>query len=214
MIGGVALERLLTGDVRNMPPALPDSFSDGCNGCPFAKLSAGQSEAEIAHDRAEAYFDCSLVGEERIWGEDPKCKIADWQRRAREELARDACPPDHEALERLRLMPDSEIDTSDIPEQLDWSGAERGRFARYPGRGFLEELRPQIQRAQWEPNEISPGRWQAMRETGDGLSRYRHFDTAVEDDEGGLAQRKAMIYPSRGQCETRCFELNRRLRIG
>jgi len=195
MIGGVALERLLTGDVRNMPPALPDSFSDGCNGCPFAKLSAGQSEAEIAHDRAEAYFDCSLVGEERIWGEDPKCKIADWQRRAREELARDACPPDPAVIAQLR-----EAGKAFDPTCRPWP--------------HNSDLEPEIQRARWEPNEISPGKWQAMRETGDGLSRYRHFDTAVEDDEGGLAQRKAMIYPSRGQCETRCFELNRRLRIG
>lgn len=28
----------------------------------------------------------------------------------------------------LEAMPDSEIDTSDIPEVTDWSGARRGRF--------------------------------------------------------------------------------------
>lgn len=32
-------------------------------------------------------------------------------------------------LKRLALLRDDEIDTSDIPETLDWSGAERGRFA-------------------------------------------------------------------------------------
>lgn len=31
-------------------------------------------------------------------------------------------------LAALEAMPDSEIDTSDIPETLDWSGAERGKF--------------------------------------------------------------------------------------
>lgn len=31
-----------------------------------------------------------------------------------------------EQLERLAAMPDSEIDTSDIPEILDWRGAIRG----------------------------------------------------------------------------------------
>ncbi len=31
-----------------------------------------------------------------------------------------------EQLERLAAMPDSEIDTSDIPEVLDWRGAIRG----------------------------------------------------------------------------------------
>ena len=33
-------------------------------------------------------------------------------------------------LERLRNMPDEEIDTSDAPEILDWSGAVRGMFYR------------------------------------------------------------------------------------
>ena len=33
-------------------------------------------------------------------------------------------------LERLRNMPDEEIDTSDAPEILDWSNAKRGMFYR------------------------------------------------------------------------------------
>ncbi len=33
-------------------------------------------------------------------------------------------------LDRLRNMPDEEIDTSDAPEILDWSGAVRGMFYR------------------------------------------------------------------------------------
>ena len=33
-------------------------------------------------------------------------------------------------LERLRNQPAHEIDTSDIPETLDWSGVERGKFYR------------------------------------------------------------------------------------
>lgn len=33
-------------------------------------------------------------------------------------------------LERLRNMSDDEIDTSDIPETLDWTGAVRGMFYR------------------------------------------------------------------------------------
>jgi len=31
-------------------------------------------------------------------------------------------------LNKVAAMPDSEIDFSDIPEQLDWSGAKRGMF--------------------------------------------------------------------------------------
>ena len=33
-------------------------------------------------------------------------------------------------LKALRAMRDEDIDTSDIPEKLDWSGAVRGRFYR------------------------------------------------------------------------------------
>ncbi|MDK9720055.1 MAG: hypothetical protein OEL53_02620 [Rhodospirillales bacterium] len=33
-------------------------------------------------------------------------------------------------LAALAAMPDEMIDTSDIPEVLDWSQAERGRFLR------------------------------------------------------------------------------------
>lgn len=37
-------------------------------------------------------------------------------------------------MNQLAAMPDSEIDTSDIPEVTDWSGAERGKFVpRYVG---------------------------------------------------------------------------------
>jgi uncharacterized protein (DUF4415 family) len=35
-----------------------------------------------------------------------------------------------ERLERLAAKPDAEIDTSDIPEVLDWSGAVRGGLYR------------------------------------------------------------------------------------
>ena len=34
----------------------------------------------------------------------------------------------HLSLGDLAAMPDSEIDTSDIPEDTDWSAAERGKF--------------------------------------------------------------------------------------
>ncbi len=33
-------------------------------------------------------------------------------------------------MKALAAMPDEEIDTSDIPEILDWSGAKRGLFYR------------------------------------------------------------------------------------
>jgi uncharacterized protein (DUF4415 family) len=40
--------------------------------------------------------------------------------------------PSHlrDELTALEAMVDSDIDTSDIPEVIDWSGAERGRFYR------------------------------------------------------------------------------------
>lgn len=47
-------------------------------------------------------------------------------KRARVELTQQQ----KEDLERLRNMPDEEIDTSDAPEILDWSNAKRGMFYR------------------------------------------------------------------------------------
>ena len=32
------------------------------------------------------------------------------------------------SLKKLEMMKESDIDTSDIPEQLDWKGAKRGVF--------------------------------------------------------------------------------------
>ncbi len=40
-------------------------------------------------------------------------------------------------IEALEALPDEEIDTSDIPEILDWSGARRGLLYR-PLEGGLE----------------------------------------------------------------------------
>ena len=40
-------------------------------------------------------------------------------------------PPDIQAeLRALDSLPDDEIDTTDIPETLDWTGARRGVFQR------------------------------------------------------------------------------------
>ena len=39
-------------------------------------------------------------------------------------------PPLDEQISVLRQLKDSEIDFSDVPEILDWSGAVRGKFYR------------------------------------------------------------------------------------
>ena len=38
-------------------------------------------------------------------------------------------------IEALKALPDDRINTDDIPEILDWSGARRGVFYRPNGRG-------------------------------------------------------------------------------
>lgn len=59
----------------------------------------------------------------------------------------------HEAeLAALREMPDDQIDTSDIPEQTDWSGAERGKFTRQVTLTDVEEF---IQNAPAAPDLAS-----------------------------------------------------------
>ncbi len=39
-------------------------------------------------------------------------------------------PAQQAEIEALKAMPDEEIDTQDIPEVVDWSGAKRGLFFR------------------------------------------------------------------------------------
>ena len=43
-------------------------------------------------------------------------------------------------IEALEALPDEEIDTSDIPEILDWSGAKRGLLYRPPKRRITSRL--------------------------------------------------------------------------
>ena len=43
-------------------------------------------------------------------------------------------------IEALEALPDEEIDTSDIPEILDWSGARRGLLYRPPKRRVASGL--------------------------------------------------------------------------
>jgi uncharacterized protein (DUF4415 family) len=42
-------------------------------------------------------------------------------------------PEQFARLERLAALPDESIDTSDIPEVRDWTGAKRGLFYTGPG---------------------------------------------------------------------------------
>ena len=65
----------------------------------------------------------------------------------------------HARLEALAAMPDSEIDTSDIPEDTDWSTAERGKFL------VQGEAKAAINRQQF-PNWTPPKRdWKASSAT-------------------------------------------------
>jgi uncharacterized protein (DUF4415 family) len=48
------------------------------------------------------------------------------------EVSNKLSPEQHARLERLSALPDSAIDTSDIPEVRDWTGARRGLFYTGP----------------------------------------------------------------------------------
>ena len=48
-------------------------------------------------------------------------------------------------IESLAALPDDEIDTTDIPETLDWSGARRGVF--YQGMKRQHPLPEDVQRS-------------------------------------------------------------------
>lgn len=45
-------------------------------------------------------------------------------------MSKNSVPPLEEQMANLKQMDDKDIDFSDIPEVLDWSGAVRGRLYR------------------------------------------------------------------------------------
>lgn len=57
----------------------------GCSECPFSTPSAGRPEPN-PQDPDEGYYDCSLLDESDIWGEDPKCSGEDWAREIQREI--------------------------------------------------------------------------------------------------------------------------------
>ena len=61
-----------------------------------------------------------------------------------------------EYLERLRNMPDDEIDTSDAPEILDWSNAKRGMFYRPIKRQITLRLDADV--LEWFRQQVPDGR--------------------------------------------------------
>lgn len=69
-----ALTRILDDD-NETPPY-------GCSECPFAANPDGVNYA----DPDEGYYDCTLLGRDRVWGESPVCSDRDWKAKARQEL--------------------------------------------------------------------------------------------------------------------------------
>ena len=52
----------------------------------------------------------------------------------------------HAELDALAALPDDQIDTTDIPETVDWSGARRGVF--YEGVQRRQPLRDDVLRSE------------------------------------------------------------------
>lgn len=49
-----------------------------------------------------------------------------------------------EAIRQLDAMSDEDIDTSDIPEQTDWTGSARGKFYDPDARRVTRETREKL----------------------------------------------------------------------
>ena len=49
-----------------------------------------------------------------------------------------------EAIRQLDAMPDDDIDTSDIPEQSDWTGSVRGKFYDPQARRVIRKSREKL----------------------------------------------------------------------
>lgn len=57
----------------------------GCADCPFSKPTKGEEHPNPS-DPDEGYYDCDLIDEDRIWGEEPKCAEEDWAREIQHEV--------------------------------------------------------------------------------------------------------------------------------
>ena len=64
--------------------------------------------------------------------------------------------PQRRRLERLAAMPDDQIDTSDIPEQADWSDGVRGGLTTSPS--HIPAIRIDADILAWFGNSSSDGR--------------------------------------------------------
>ena len=68
----------------------------------------------------------------------------------REDCMRKRCDSDGmseaelEAIRHLDAMSDEDIDTSDIPEQTDWTGSVRGKFYDPDARRLIRESREKL----------------------------------------------------------------------
>ena len=81
-------------------------------------------------------------------------------------------------MKALAAMPESEIDTSDIPEILDWSGAKRGLFYRPVKQQLTLRLDSDV--IAWFKGKAKDGGYQtiinkALREYVVGHARKRSF---------------------------------------
>ena len=59
-------------------------FNQDCSECPFGELSDG--EEENYDDPIENYFKCSLIGKDRVFGEDHPCTCEDWVNQLKKEV--------------------------------------------------------------------------------------------------------------------------------
>ncbi len=68
----------------------------GCSDCMFAKANVG-GELPNPSDPDEGWYDCSLTGEKRVWGEEPTCDGSDWANEIQREV--ESMEKQHETLE-------------------------------------------------------------------------------------------------------------------
>jgi uncharacterized protein (DUF4415 family) len=85
-------------------------------------------------------------------------------------------------LAALKAMPESEIDLSDIPEKLDWSNAERGRFYRPIKK--LVSVRVDADTLEWFKQQAGNGSYTSLINTALRAYAATKFQNSVKSKRG------------------------------
>jgi len=157
----------------------------GCDDCPFGKElgEADGVEPPNYSDPSEGYYNCSLTGLKKIWGEEPKCERAQWQQRAKEELLVTATPTEkktkmaRKGMRRVRSPKPTHGDLELAKEVLELCDRIQDEVDSDDGHDFAESVREKADSIRGfieSHGDATPAQRAALGNMRDGCSRWLH----------------------------------------